>query len=195
MTRRFRWGCCSIAAAAWGPNSRSSREAVAQFFKTANPEDEAFLVQFHDTAEPGARLHQQPGGDSEPPAVHPVQGNDRAARCHLPGHPRDEKGHNPRKALLIISDGGDNNSRYTESEIRNLVKEVRRPVICDRHLRAHELAQPHGGREQRPGPPDGIGRARRGDANTRWKTSANCRISPLRSEWNCAISTYSVIRR
>jgi VWFA-related protein len=34
-----------------------------------------------------------------------------------------KKARNPRKALLIISDGGDNNSRYTESEIRNLVKE------------------------------------------------------------------------
>jgi VWFA-related protein len=34
-----------------------------------------------------------------------------------------KKAKNPRKALLIISDGGDNNSRYTESEIRNLVKE------------------------------------------------------------------------
>jgi Ca-activated chloride channel homolog len=28
-----------------------------------------------------------------------------------------------RKALLIISDGGDNSSRYTESEVRNLVRE------------------------------------------------------------------------
>jgi VWFA-related protein len=35
-----------------------------------------------------------------------------------------KKARNPRKALLIISDGGDNNSRYTESEIRNLVKEA-----------------------------------------------------------------------
>ena len=26
-----------------------------------------------------------------------------------------KKAHNPRKALLIISDGGDNNSRYTET--------------------------------------------------------------------------------
>src|ERR1035438_10420634 len=34
-----------------GPKLKSSREAVAQFFKTANPEDEAFLVQFHDNAE------------------------------------------------------------------------------------------------------------------------------------------------
>ena len=31
---------------------------------------------------------------------------------------------NPRKALLLISDGGDNSSRYSEPEIRNLVKEA-----------------------------------------------------------------------
>ncbi len=35
-----------------------------------------------------------------------------------------KKGRNPRKALLIISDGGDNSSRYTESEVRNLLKEA-----------------------------------------------------------------------
>ncbi len=35
-----------------------------------------------------------------------------------------KKAHNPRKALLVISDGGDNNSRYTEREIKNLVKEA-----------------------------------------------------------------------
>ena len=35
-----------------------------------------------------------------------------------------KKAKNPRKALLIISDGGDNWSRYTENEIRNRVKEA-----------------------------------------------------------------------
>jgi VWFA-related protein len=35
-----------------------------------------------------------------------------------------KKARNTRKALLIISDGGDNNSRYTEGEIKNLVKEA-----------------------------------------------------------------------
>jgi VWFA-related protein len=34
------------------------------------------------------------------------------------------KATNKRKALLIISDGGDNSSRYTESEIKNLVREA-----------------------------------------------------------------------
>jgi VWFA-related protein len=35
-----------------------------------------------------------------------------------------KKARNPRKALLVISDGGDNSSRYTESEIRNRVREA-----------------------------------------------------------------------
>src|SRR4029078_4324900 len=35
-----------------------------------------------------------------------------------------KKARNPRKALLIISDGGDNSSRYTESEVRKVVREA-----------------------------------------------------------------------
>ena len=35
-----------------------------------------------------------------------------------------KRGKNPKKALLIISDGGDNSSRYTEREVKNLVKEA-----------------------------------------------------------------------
>ncbi len=35
-----------------------------------------------------------------------------------------KKAHNPRKALLIISDGGDNSSRYTETEIKSAVREA-----------------------------------------------------------------------
>ena len=31
---------------------------------------------------------------------------------------------NPRKALLVISDGGDNNSRYTATQISDLVREA-----------------------------------------------------------------------
>ena len=35
-----------------------------------------------------------------------------------------KKAQNPRKAMLIISDGGDNSSRYTESEVKNAVREA-----------------------------------------------------------------------
>ena len=34
-----------------------------------------------------------------------------------------KKARNPRKAILIISDGGDNSSRYTASEVKNAVIE------------------------------------------------------------------------
>ena len=35
-----------------------------------------------------------------------------------------KKARNPRKAIIILSDGGDNSSRYTESEVKNLVREA-----------------------------------------------------------------------
>ena len=35
-----------------------------------------------------------------------------------------KKARNPRKAILIISDGGDNSSRYTETEVKNAVREA-----------------------------------------------------------------------
>ena len=107
-----------------GPKLEKSREAVSQFFKTANPEDEFFLVEFND----------------RPELVHPftksleeiqnkltfTQSKGRTAlldAVYLALHTM-KKAQNPRKALLIISDGGDNSSRYTETEIRNLVREA-----------------------------------------------------------------------
>ena len=40
------------------------------------------------------------------------------------GMNRMRKAHYERKALLIISDGGDNHSRYTEGEIKSMVREA-----------------------------------------------------------------------
>ena len=50
-----------------------------------------------------------------------------------------KKAKNPRKALLVISDGGDNNSRYTEGEIKNRVKEADVQVYA---IGIYEPAQP-----------------------------------------------------
>jgi VWFA-related protein len=55
-----------------------------------------------------------------------------------------KKARNPRKALLIISDGGDNNSRYTEGEIKNLVKEA------DVQIYAIGIYEPIGARSRTP---------------------------------------------
>src|SRR5439155_12618897 len=40
------------------------------------------------------------------------------------GMKKMKSAHHEKKALLIVSDGGDNRSRYTDSEIKSLVKEA-----------------------------------------------------------------------
>jgi Ca-activated chloride channel homolog len=107
-----------------GSKLAKSRQAAAQFFKRSNPEDEFFLVQFndrpelvvpftHDNEEIQNRLTftQAKGRTALLDGVY-------LAMNHM------KKAKNPRKAILILSDGGDNSSRYTEAEIRNLVKEA-----------------------------------------------------------------------
>jgi len=133
-----------------GPKLQKSRQAVAQLMKTANPEDEFFLVQFNDRPEVTVGFTRE----SEEIQNHLtfVQSKGRTAlldSVYLAVN-QMKKAHNPRKALCIISDGGDNSSRYTESEIRNLVREADVQIyaigifepVSSRSRTAEELAGP-----------------------------------------------------
>jgi VWFA-related protein len=107
-----------------GKKLEKSREAVAQFFKLANPEDEFFLVQFNDSANLVQAFTRNLEEIQNKLAF--TQSKGRTAlldAVYLALHEM-KKAKNPRKALLLISDGGDNSSRYTEPEIKNLVKEA-----------------------------------------------------------------------
>ena len=107
-----------------GNKLAKSRQAVAQFFKMANPEDEFFLVQFNDSANLIQSFTRNLEEIQNKLAF--TQSKGRTAlldAVYLALHEM-KKAQNPRKALLLISDGGDNSSRYTEPEIRNLVKET-----------------------------------------------------------------------
>ena len=107
-----------------GNKLTKSRQAVGEFFKTANPDDEFFLVQFNDRPE---LVHDFTTNIEDiQNRLTFTQAKGRTAlldAVYMALH-RMKKAHNPRKALLIISDGGDNSSRYTESEIKNLVREA-----------------------------------------------------------------------
>ena len=107
-----------------GPKLQKSRQAAAQFFKTANPEDEFFLVEFNDRPE----LVVPFTTDTEEIQNRLTFTQSKGRTALLDGvymaMNQMKKARNPRKALLIISDGGDNNSRYTESEIKNAVREA-----------------------------------------------------------------------
>src|SRR5581483_9957979 len=107
-----------------GPKLQKSRQAAAEFFKTANPADEFFLVQFNDR--PDLAVPFTTDTDKLQSALTFTQSRGRTAlldSVYLAMHEM-KKARNPRKALLIISDGGDNSSRYTETEIKSAVREA-----------------------------------------------------------------------
>lgn len=107
-----------------GSKLQKSRQAAAEFFKTANPSDEFFLVQFNDR--PELTVPFTSDTDKLQSALTFTQSKGRTAlldSVYLAMHEM-KKAHNPRKALLIISDGGDNSSRYNESDVKNAVREA-----------------------------------------------------------------------
>ena len=98
------------------------RDAINQFCEAANPQDEFFLITFSNTPrlvtgftsaddiERGILFTQTKGRTSLLDAIYLGLRKMKDAKYG-------------KKALLIISDGGDNHSRYSEREVRSIAKE------------------------------------------------------------------------
>jgi len=133
-----------------GPKLAKSRQAAAAFFKTANPQDEFFLVQFNDRPEVVVPFTTNTEEIQNRLAFTQSRGRTALLDAIYLAMNHMKKARNPRKALLVISDGGDNSSRYTESEIRNIVREADVQIyaigifepIGNRGRTAEELAGP-----------------------------------------------------
>src|SRR5438094_6365391 len=101
-----------------------AREAVIQFFRTANPQDEFFLITFADRPEEISDFTQSID-DLQGKLVFTIpKGRTALLDAIYLGVSKMREAKYPKKSLLIISDGGDNHSRYTEGEIKSLVKEA-----------------------------------------------------------------------
>src|ERR1700756_1694275 len=101
----------------------TERAALVEFFNNANPNDEYFAIAFSDRPRvlaestqsidqlQGQLLSAEPGGPTAMlDAVYVAVSKLRSPRYD-------------RKAILILSDGGDNESRYKLREIKSLVQE------------------------------------------------------------------------
>lgn len=107
-----------------GAKLQESRRAAAEFFKTANPEDEFFLVEFNDRPELVAPFTTDIEDLQNKLTFAQSKGKTALLDGVYMAMNQMKKARNPRKAILIISDGGDNNSRYTEGEVKNAVREA-----------------------------------------------------------------------
>jgi Ca-activated chloride channel homolog len=107
-----------------GLKVRKSRDAALQFLKTLNTQDEAFLVEFGDKAELTQEFTSKAADIADKlQALQPGGLTAMLDAANL-GLQEMKKAKNPRKALVVISDGGDNNSKYKASEIESLVREA-----------------------------------------------------------------------
>jgi Ca-activated chloride channel family protein len=103
---------------------RTSRRAAIQFLQTMNPQDEAFLIRFGDHAEIAVGFTHQI--DQIQAKVASIQPGGLTALLDAAELALREmkKATNARKAILIVSDGGDNNSKYSAGQIQSLVREA-----------------------------------------------------------------------
>jgi len=109
-----------------GSMSGAEREehlAATEFFKTANPEDEFALVEFDSSPRLVVPLTADPTKITYQLLFTHTRGSTALLDAVFLGLHEIKKSTKKRKALVVISDGGENNSRYTSTEIRNVVKE------------------------------------------------------------------------
>ena len=107
-----------------GDKLRTSRQAALRFLTTMNSQDEAFLIQFSDHAQIAVDFTNQSNDIQN--SLTTVQPGGLTAMLDAAelALRQMKKAKNPRKAILIISDGGDNSSKYTAPQIESLVREA-----------------------------------------------------------------------
>ena len=131
------------------PKIRKSRLALARLLEMSNPEDEFCLIEFSDG------VHLARGWTSDPSEITGAlagavpRGRTALLDAIAFGLHEVKKSAKPRKAIVILSDGGDNRSRLTERELRSIVRESDALIYAmgifegsGTHLSLEEIAGP-----------------------------------------------------
>ena len=111
-------------SASMAANIQAIRKAFAELVNTSNPQDDFALIVVRD--EPRVAFYFDESASEMQGEVDALQPEGFTALwdgMYL-GVEELEKSRHPRKAMVVISDGGDNHSRYTESQLKSLVKEA-----------------------------------------------------------------------
>jgi len=106
-----------------GDKIKRARDALSKFIQTSHDSDEYFLIAFNSRAQ--LLLDKTRDGNSVLNKLTFVETKNQTAlydACYL-GVEKVQRGAHPKRALLLISDGQDNDSRYTFNELRKLLKE------------------------------------------------------------------------
>ncbi len=112
------------ASASMAPKMQEAREALTELVNRSNPQDDFALIIIGDT--PRVALHFDDSPSDMQRVADALQPDGSTALwdgIYL-GIKELKNSRYQRKAMVVISDGGDNHSRYTESELKSLLKEA-----------------------------------------------------------------------
>ena len=103
---------------------RKSTEGGRAFLRTANADDEFFLIEFNDRAKLAVPFTRDSDAICKQIAhTHALGRTSLLDAVHM-ALVQMKSAKNLRKAIVIVSDGGDNRSRYTEGEIMSGMREA-----------------------------------------------------------------------
>jgi len=101
----------------------TARQAANTFLKSGNPEDEYFIVEFANRPELMADFTTDISKLQSKLILTQAKGQTAMYDSVYLGLEKLKEGTNPKKALLLITDGEDNRSRYTFQQVKEFVKE------------------------------------------------------------------------
>ena len=100
-----------------------ARNSILEFLRTANPQDEFFVIGFNDRPELIEDFTSSPQDIEARLATIHAEHRTALLDAIYFGLSKMKQAKYERRAILIVSDGGDNRSRYTENEVRATVRE------------------------------------------------------------------------
>jgi Ca-activated chloride channel homolog len=138
------------ASASMRKKMDESRRAILEFMKVSTPGDEFSLLKFNDRpVSMGPFTTDTKDIENILPSVQAEGWTSLFDAIYL-GINQMKHATHARKVLLVLSDGGDNNSRYTQREIVNLVKEADVRIfsisIFDKSSSLEAITEESGGR-------------------------------------------------
>lgn len=101
-----------------------ARDAVREFCNAANPQDEFFVITFSDSPHTVTDFTNRIEDVENALLMVQSRGRTSLLDAIYLGIRKMKEARYSRRALLILSDGGDNHSRYSERDVKNAVKEA-----------------------------------------------------------------------
>ena len=139
------------ASGSMGDKLARLRESAARFIRAANPADEYFLLEFRD--HPEVTVPFTSDTDRITRAIDSMEVGGSTAlidAIYLALHEM-RRARNPRKAVVVVSDGMDNHSRYSAKETERLAIEAAAPIYAINLWQPQRSGNRYASQRQDPG--------------------------------------------